>query len=207
MKRSSIAVGLVVLGTTALAVVCIVRFLGHGGAELISGAAPRKDSLPLVSEAPIDTLSTPASDEVRAPAEAPAPPLPRPAETVAEKLTHLRESAGPIVLEVQLYRDVPKADLEQVVKRVENLIYDATKEELEYRFAARVGIETLSVDPNYKYDGKGYDPKAVYWVRFTPGGPTEKVTLPKDEFPEIYELKALSAALRDEIQSRGSGSE
>jgi hypothetical protein len=207
MQRSSIAVGLVVLGSTALAVVCVGRFLVHGGPEPISGVAPRNDSGPLVSEAPIETLSTPAADEVRVPAEAPAPSLPRPAESVAEKLARLRESAGPIVLEGQLYHDVPKADLEQVVKRIENLIYDATKEELEYRFAARVGIETLSTDPNYHYRGEGYDPKAVYWVRFTPGGPTEKVTLPKDEFPEIYELKALSAALRDEIHSRGSGAE
>ena len=87
-------------------------------------------------------------------------------------------------------------DLQGEVDHIERLIYEATKEEFEYRFAQRIGLETLSTDPNFKYTGEGYDPKAVYWVRFTPGGPTEKVTLPKDEFPEIYELKAQSADLR-----------
>jgi hypothetical protein len=204
MKRASIAIGIVGL----LAVAGVWRALSHGGPRLISGVAPQKDSGPMANaEVPVETLTTPVGDEVRTPAEAQALAPPRPAESVAQKLAQLRESAGPIALEGQLYRDVPKAELEQVVDRIEDLIYQATKDEMEYRFAARIGVETLSTDPDFHYRGEGYDPKAVYWVRFTPGGPTEKVTLPQDEFPEIYELKALSAALREEIHSRGSRGE
>lgn len=103
------------------------------------------------------------------------------------------------------YESAPIAALEQEIQRIEDLIFEATKDELEYRFSTGLGVETLSTDPDYKYDGKGYDPTAVYWVRFTPGGPTQKVTLPKDEFPEVYELKALSAWIKEEIQRRGTG--
>jgi hypothetical protein len=132
----------------------------------------------------------PASDQQRIEAVAPPAAMSPPAESVKAKLerltleAHLTPEGGPVT------------DLEGEVQRIEHLIYESTREEFEYRFAQRIGLETLSTDPNYKYDGKGYDPESVYWVRFTPGGPTEKVTLPKDEFPEIYELKAKSATLR-----------
>ena len=123
--------------------------------------------------------------------------MPPPAESVKTKLERLRPEAKLTPL------GTPIKDLQGEVDRIEKLIYESTKEEFEYRFAQRIGIETLSTEPNFTYRGEGYDPKDVYWIRFTPGGPTEKVKLPKDEFPEIYDLKAQSALIRDLLANGG----
>ena len=153
-------------------------------------------------------LARPESTEERVLSESPPPVPPPPAESVHDKLERLKASVKLIATDKgweTSYDSAPTAALEQEVQRIEDLIFEATKDELEYRFSTGLGVETLSTDPGYKYDGKGYDPTAVYWVRFTPGGPTQKVTLPKEEFPEVYELKALSAWIREEIQQRGTG--
>jgi hypothetical protein len=154
--------------------------------------------------------SRPKPEEDRLPVAAPTP-VRNPTESVRSKLERLK--AGVELLATQqgsdpsawdeLYKDVPVAGLKQEIDQIEELIYQATKDELEYRFANRIGVETLSTGP--VYDGAGYDPRDVYWVRVHPGGPVEKVLLPKEEFPEVYELKALSAWLREEMSRRGVG--
>jgi hypothetical protein len=128
-----------------------------------------------------------------------------PTESVHNRLQRLMAEASLVVTQHgwdKKYKDLPDEDIQNEVDKLENLIYDATHEEFEYRFSIGLGVEVLSTDPNYKYDAKDYDPTAVYWVRFTSGGPTEKLTLPKEEFPEIYEIKALSAYLRDQLAQK-----
>ena len=181
---------MVACGLFAVAVILGVRTWSPKAAgveatpERVSAGRPR-DSKPTQLAA-----VEPAIEEQRIEETAPPPPIAPPAESVKAKLERLTPDAHLTPI------GTPITDAQGEVDRIEHLIYEATKEEFEYRFAQRIGLETLSIDPNFKYTGEGYDPKAVYWVRFTPGGPTEKVTLPKDEFPEIYELKAQSAMLR-----------
>jgi hypothetical protein len=202
MRRFHLAWLLLLAGAAVLWFVA-ARVFRADAEEPIEGARPsEEDTARSATEVPTDPLADPRPADVRTPAEAPDVPRP-PAESVAAKLARLRTSDDPIAIEA--LRGLPKADLEQAQRRLEQLIYEATKEEFEYRFAAGIGIETLSTDPNYRHGNEGYDPAAVYWVRFTPGRPTLKVVLPKGEFPEVYELKALSIAIRKEIDSSGVG--
>jgi hypothetical protein len=164
--------------------------------EVGGEASPQKVEVARQQPTPLVPVEQ-AADDQRIDAAAADAPWPAPAESVKAKLERL-------MLEQPLTpADVPVSDLEGEIQRIERLIYEATREEFEYRFARRIGVQTLSTDPDSKYDAKGHDPLDVYWVRFTPGGPTEKVTLPKDEFPEVYELKAKSALYRSMLDHPG----
>ena len=100
------------------------------------------------------------------------------------------------------YRLTPSGELQRAIQEIEDVIYEATREEFEYRFSIGMGVETLNTGP--VYEAKDLDPTSVYWVRIHPGGPVQKVTLPREEFPEVYELKALSAWLRGELDKKQS---
>jgi len=191
--------GILVLacGLFAAVVLFAVRMWSTNAAGV--EAAPERGSAARPSHAEPTQLAAvePAIEAQRVEEGAPPPAALPPAESVKEKLQRLMPEAKLTPV------GTPIKDLQGEVDRIENLIYESTKEEFEYRFAQRIGVETLSTEPNFTYRGEGYDPKSVCWIKFTPGGPTEKVTLPKDEFPEIYDLKAQSALMRDLLANGG----
>ena len=101
----------------------------------------------------------------------------------------------------EAYVYATKADIEAEIKVLEDEIYNATKEEFDYRFS--VGkYEVLSEDGVYRSNSLEFDQTAVYQVRLLPGGSVQKSTLPREDFPEVYELKELSAWLKGEMVAK-----
>ena len=98
-----------------------------------------------------------------------------------------------------VYKDMSSDEMKAKIDHINKKIYDDTKDEFERRFSLGM-YEVLNTAPIY--EGKNFDPTAVYWVRIEADGPVQKVTLPKAEFPEVCELKTLCAWLDEESRHR-----
>jgi hypothetical protein len=118
------------------------------------------------------------------------PPLPeRPRESVAVKLQRLRAVMLDPVAE-------PGMSFTLEMQRTEQLIRLATREEIEYRLAHRIGVVTLDTEDPSECGARDHDPYELYPVPLALGGASERVVLAQDEFPELYELRRDSELLR-----------
>jgi hypothetical protein len=83
---------------------------------------------------------------------------------------------------------------------LEQQVFGLSESELSARFESGQ-VELLSSAG--EYSGTGFDPLAVYWVRFCPDGKVLRADLPEDGFSDVFALKAESAWIAAEIRSRG----
>jgi hypothetical protein len=94
------------------------------------------------------------------------------------------------------YKDYTLAQLEELRDALEDSILVRTQDVFEAQFAAGK-YEVIGTGP--VYSAKDFNPYDVYWVRIDPSGPIMKSTLPEEDFPEIYQVKALSAWIQHRI--------
>ena len=141
-------------------------------------------------EAPAQDHATPPGEPVRAPVvEDPKARIVR----MRERMLALKDSEH----WEKTYTYATVADLQKEQAQIEAWIKDASTVELERRFAAGL-VEVVATGP--AYTEKHFDPYDVYWVRQEPGKPWLKATLPEDQFPKVFQQKALSAWLTDRMQ-------
>lgn len=97
------------------------------------------------------------------------------------------------------YAGVASAVLEAHAIEIEKKIYESTKEEFERRFELGFGSQ---IAEGGRYSGEGYVPTDVSWVKIGSDGRVLRVTLPPEEFPDAYLLKAEAVWLREQAQRR-----
>jgi hypothetical protein len=111
----------------------------------------------------------------------------------AERLRKLAEERS---WEVE-YAGLTQDELIERRGLIQQVIIDATSDVFDQLFASG-NFEVLGNDSTYQ--ASAFDPTAVYRVRIEPSGRVSKATLPESEYPSVYELKALSAWLRQKIR-------
>ncbi len=95
------------------------------------------------------------------------------------------------------YAGLTRDELIERKELIEQVIIDATSDAFGQLFASGE-FEILAYDSTYR--ASAIDPTAVYRVRVEPSGRVSKATLPESEYASVYELKALSAWLRQKIR-------
>ncbi len=97
------------------------------------------------------------------------------------------------------YAGVASVVLEAHAVEIEKEIYESTKDEFERHFELGFGSQ---IAEGGRYSGEGYAPTDVSWVKIGSDGRVLRVTLPPEEFPDAYLLKAEAVWLREQAQRR-----
>ena len=140
-------------------------------------------------------VAPPVSSEESAPAKVAvetAPPAEPPKDTWPQTILGLSEEAW-----AKQHEGASRSLLESEAKRIDDYIVKTSKPEFEKRWNA--GQATFIATGN-KYDGADWDPLEVRCV-YMENNTISKIVLSKDEFPDLYNLRAkqrwLEEASRD----------